>query len=393
MSRFAAAAFVVLSLAAAPDVIHAQGLGERLKRKAQEKIGEKIDKAGEKKEDAPKVEKDAPAAAASADTSSSAAEASPPGKGVWLNYDFVPGDRTIWYEDFAGNEVGDFPRRLRLQEGNLEVVQVQGKPMLRSVNGGSFYVVLPERLPERFTFEMRFHAPLVNPVKVQTTAGVWERSAEWGCNSNKAYSSSNNSGGPTESGDAFQSDAPKGFVNCTFTVDNGRGIKGYIDEHRTANAPQQHVVLTDTLFVQLPSSSDDDPVLVESIRVAAGGKKLYDVLAAKGRVATQGILFDTGSDRLRPESTPTLREIGDMLKAHPDLRLAIEGHTDNVGQPAANKALSEKRAAAVKQYLVSTSGIDGARLTTAGYGDTKPVAPNTTPEGRQNNRRVELVKN
>jgi outer membrane protein OmpA-like peptidoglycan-associated protein len=142
----------------------------------------------------------------------------------------------------------------------------------------------------------------------------------------------------------------------------------------------------------MPSSSEEDPVLVQSIRVAAGGKKLYDVLAAKGRVSTQGILFDTGSDRLRPESTPTLTEIGEMLKAHPDLKVAIEGHTDNVGQPAANEALSEKRAAAVKEYLVGRLGIDAARLTTAGYGNTKPVAPNTTPEGRQNNRRVEFVK-
>ena len=80
-----------------------------------------------------------------------------------------------------------------------------------------------------------------------------------------------------------------------------------------------------------------------------------------------------------------------MLTKHADLKLTIEGHTDNVGNPAANRTLSEQRAAAVKTYLVS-KGIDAARIETAGLGDTKPDAPNTTPEGRQQNRRVELVK-
>src|SRR5581483_11521670 len=115
-------------------------------------------------------------------------------------------------------------------------------------------------------------------------------------------------------------------------------------------------------------------------------------LAASGRVATHGILFATGSDAIRPESKPTLDQIGDMLKEHPTLRLAIEGHTDNVGNVPSNQALSEKRAAAVKQYLVSHYGVDGSRLTPKGLGSSQPAAPNTTPEGRQTNRRVELVK-
>jgi outer membrane protein OmpA-like peptidoglycan-associated protein len=108
-------------------------------------------------------------------------------------------------------------------------------------------------------------------------------------------------------------------------------------------------------------------------------------------VATQGILFDTGSDHIRPESTPTLKEIGQILKDHPELKLRIEGHTDDVGDDAANLSLSEKRANAVRAYLVG-HGAEEARLQTKGLGETKPVTPNATPEGRQNNRRVELVK-
>jgi len=138
--------------------------------------------------------------------------------------------------------------------------------------------------------------------------------------------------------------------------------------------------------------SEENPVYIGKIRVAASRKSIYDDLAAKGRIATQGILFDTGSDKVRPESGATLKEIAEMMKGHPDLRIKIEGHTDNVGKPEANLALSDRRAAAVKAILEKEFQIDGARMESQGFGDTKPAAKNDTPTGRQNNRRVELVK-
>ncbi|MBA3342415.1 MAG: OmpA family protein, partial [Gemmatimonadaceae bacterium] len=121
-------------------------------------------------------------------------------------------------------------------------------------------------------------------------------------------------------------------------------------------------------------------------------KLLYEELASKGRVATQGILFDTGSERVRPESTPTLKQIAAMLEQHPELRIRIEGHTDNVGAPDANLKLSTKRALVVKDMLIRDYKISAGRLESQGLGDTKPAGKNDTPEGRQNNRRVELVK-
>src|SRR5690606_5433970 len=119
---------------------------------------------------------------------------------------------------------------------------------------------------------------------------------------------------------------------------------------------------------------------------------VYARRVADGRAARQGLSCDAGPHRLRPESTPTLEVIADMLKAHPDLRIRIEGHTDSTGNPQSNLVLSEKRAAAVKDYLATKHGIDAGRLETQGFGDTKPVGDNDTPEGRQANRRVELVK-
>ena len=81
-----------------------------------------------------------------------------------------------------------------------------------------------------------------------------------------------------------------------------------------------------------------------------------------------------------------------MLKDHADLKVSIEGHTDNVGEEAANQDLSKRRAASVKAYLMEKYSIEESRLQSQGFGETKPVASNDTPEGRQNNRRVELIK-
>ena len=115
-------------------------------------------------------------------------------------------------------------------------------------------------------------------------------------------------------------------------------------------------------------------------------------LSAKGSIALHNILFETGKATLQPASGAALAPVGDLLKGNPALKLEIQGHTDKVGSAASNLKLSQDRAAAVKAYLVQAFAIDGARLTTSGLGDTKPVADNGTETGRAQNRRVVLVR-
>jgi outer membrane protein OmpA-like peptidoglycan-associated protein len=115
-------------------------------------------------------------------------------------------------------------------------------------------------------------------------------------------------------------------------------------------------------------------------------------LATVGRVELHNILFDTGSAQIRPESNAVLAEIANVLGRNPSWKLSIEGHTDNVGGAAYNLDLSQRRAASVKLALVRDFHIDAGRLTTTGYGLTRPKASNASPEGRQQNRRVELVR-
>ena len=131
--------------------------------------------------------------------------------------------------------------------------------------------------------------------------------------------------------------------------------------------------------------------MIKDIRIAKGSKKLYDRIVADGRFVTRGILFDVNKATIKPESMGVINKIVKMMKAHEDLKLRIEGHTDSDGEKRLNQELSEKRAKAVKAILVE-SGIAASRLKTKGYGESKPVDSNSTPEGKANNRRVEFVK-
>ncbi|HEY6900486.1 MAG TPA: OmpA family protein, partial [Puia sp.] len=103
----------------------------------------------------------------------------------------------------------------------------------------------------------------------------------------------------------------------------------------------------------------------------------------------RNILFTTASDRLTDSSYIVLAQLASLLQAHPDWHLTIEGHTDNSGTAAKNLVLSQKRADAVRQFLINR-GVPAARLTATGYGPSHPIADNKTPKGRAANRRVEL---
>jgi OOP family OmpA-OmpF porin len=134
----------------------------------------------------------------------------------------------------------------------------------------------------------------------------------------------------------------------------------------------------------------EETVMKQSVELNAGA--MAAELSKTGRVTLRGILFDVGQATIRDSSAAQLAEVGALLKAEPTLALEVIGHTDNTGTAASNLTLSRQRAEAVKTWLVKTHGIDAARLTTSGRGDTVPVADNTTDAGRAQNRRVELVK-
>jgi len=426
--RGARLGFIVAALVAVGHTAaDAQSLRERLRSKVQQRADERtdqaMDKALDKAEDAIKCKVSDSACIAKAQekgqpvvvtdekgkpldeatqTRAKANALPKPGEGAWANFDFVPGERVLFAEDFSKDRVGNFPRRMELIEGAMEVVEWQGKRWLRVTNEGSLKIPLPETLPRRFTVEFdlplpwagifvyagdnRDQTPYISISGLET--GVfWEGGDR------------NSTADPRRLIDGLEEDYEDSFLARTVRFRmhvDGKYVKAYINEHRVANVPNADFGRPNYLVLEFTDNTNAGSYpyshLITNISINAGGREMYDVLLADGRVATQGIYFDTGSDIIRPESSGTLAEIADMLREHADLALIIEGHTDNVGNAAANQTLSEKRAAAVKTALVSKYGIEASRLETKGLGASKPAASNDTAEGRQTNRRVELVR-
>ena len=141
--------------------------------------------------------------------------------------------------------------------------------------------------------------------------------------------------------------------------------------------------------ITLPPPEEQETLSADE---GGSGPKMERALAAKKPVEVYGIYFDFNSATIRPESEVVLQQIADILRKNPDWKLDVGGHTDNIGGDAFNLGLSERRAAAVKDALVTRYKIASVRLATQGYGASRPIESNQTLEGRARNRRVELQR-
>jgi outer membrane protein OmpA-like peptidoglycan-associated protein len=311
---------------------------------------------------------------------------------AWSKYDFVPGDEIIFYDDLQGEENGEFPSRWDLEVGNVEVAVYDGQKVINfATNQKSGITPLMKQkgdyLPEKFTIEFdayfsefctTYYVLLydaVNQKPPKYIPHVRVRADNVGV---EGFGSTNIS----------REDYPYWeHVAISF---NTRALKVYFGKQRVMNIPN---LRAEPMGVTIHSRQchQGKQALIKDIRIAKGSKKLYDRIMTDGRFATRGILFDVNKATLKPESMGVINEIANMMKAHQDLRLRVEGHTDSDGEKDFNQTLSEKRAAAVKDALVQ-AGVDSSRLQTKGFGESKPVSDNTSPEGRANNRRVEFVK-
>lgn len=129
---------------------------------------------------------------------------------------------------------------------------------------------------------------------------------------------------------------------------------------------------------------------LEAMKQEITSDDILTALNTDGHIALY-INFATGKSEIAPDSQKIVDQIAEMLSANPSLKVSVEGHTDNTGTPAGNKTLSENRAKAVMNACLA-KGIDKSRLSAKGWGQDKPVADNSTEEGKTSNRRVEIVK-
>ncbi len=148
--------------------------------------------------------------------------------------------------------------------------------------------------------------------------------------------------------------------------------------------------------------ADQGPQLLESLPFEVKGsvteskefkkENLKQQLDKTGKIVLYGIYFDFNKSSLRAESRIVLKQLAELLNTFKDFRVRIDGHTDNVGTEAYNQKLSERRAAEVKRVLIQDYKVAAAQLSSAGYGESKPIHSNDTEKGRAKNRRVEVVK-
>ncbi|HTJ23032.1 MAG TPA: OmpA family protein [Gemmatimonadaceae bacterium] len=388
----------LVPLMAAP----APGIGQigALRKKAEE-AKKKLEDAA-KKTDSAKAKPDS-AKPASTPAKAVAAAPAPAGAKVWENYDFVPGNKVLFYTDFSDDRVGNFARGLKYVTGPMEIVERDDVKMLRATGVGELLVPLGRQLPQKFTLEVDVltaaNGPMGDRLRVEGGKSHVQGDAQsveisWGPQHNTLHGGGQNRSASqlhlTDDEAAKYVDRP---AHIRILMDSGY-FKMYANEKRLYNIPELQFRRDSVIRLALVGDAGaNDALFITSIRVAESETDvLYDALLKKGRWVTQGILFATGKAELQPESRPVLKEIASTMKKYADLKILIEGHTDNVGAAASNLTLSDARAAAVKATLVSDFDLDASRITTKGFGDTKPSAPNTTAVGRAQNRRVEIVK-
>ncbi len=321
--------------------------------------------------------------------------------GDYKNYDFVPGDKIIFEPDISNEADAELPARYTILKGTAEIQSYEGEKILHLQPDANTAVEPIMRtdhyLPERFTLE--FDAMWENDADYFKYAsdfriGFCKRDNQNYYNGglyafviNGASQCSLGKTGNQNLSDAVKNSLGSGNTWHHIAIYVRKNIgKAYIDEYR--------VCATNTLSTGVDKfyiKADRYGIKIRNLRLAAGGDDKYNKIVTDGKFITRGILFDVNKSTIRPESMGALNEIAKLMKDHSDLKFEIDGHSDSDGNDDVNVKLSQSRADAVKAQLVKM-GISDSRLATKGFGDTKPISDNDTPEGKANNRRVEFVR-
>jgi OOP family OmpA-OmpF porin len=323
-------------------------------------------------------------------------------------YDFIPGENVIFFDDFNSENIGDFPAQW-LTNGSGEIVTSRKFPgrWLNMTKMGYYIPEAKEDFTDNFTIEFDF-VPM-NTANSETMFGL---------SFYLLTGSKNEPGGGGEPGDAgFQVYLDYdilGWKNWSLVTDlrsNGTAtfpfrtnekyhiaiwiqkqrVRFYANENKVLDVPRAIQAGCKPNIFRFDSRDEAIP-LISNFRIAAGLPDMRNKLLNDGKIVSYGIQFDVNSDKLKPESYATLKEIASLLTEYKTIRIKIVGHTDADGDDTSNLDLSKRRSTTVKNELVSKFGIDAGLLDTDGKGESELFAPNDSSVNKAKNRRVEFIK-
>jgi OmpA-OmpF porin, OOP family len=399
---------LLLGLLTAFSIVQAQLL-KKIKDKVDKKVDKTIDDATKEKKD----EKENTGENQTTDANTNTTK-EPATMKTYSKYDFVPGERIIVFEDFAQDAVGDFPDKWNTNASG-EVVTVEGKQghWFMLTKHGIFMPEFIDSFPDNFTLEF--------DLMCDNLVGSWgldvslaeladRKELENWRSANNSFAFNILPGGEGRgscsfnrrkmgTGEAANSAEITQFSDKTKPVHvavwrQKERVRVYLNQDKTWDIPKgldPGAKLNSLVFsVQLDDGKSH--FMMTNLRLGVGAPDTRNKILKENKWVTHGILFDVNSATIKPESYGTLKEMANVLKEFPDLKVKIVGHTDADGKDADNLDLSKRRAASVKAMLAKEFGIDQSRMETDGKGESEPIDKNDTPAGKANNRRVEFIK-
>lgn len=406
------------------------GLINKVKNKAQQRadkrVDTEIDKALDKAEGKPTASNSKDVEATGDATTTPGANTNENTLKSFSKFDFIPGDSILYAEDFQQEELGELPVKWNTN-GSGEVSTLDKFPgrWLRLHKQFTYLTANQQKFGDNYTIEFDFILQLKNngwmypefqvgvfaSGEEDNTANTFLKDyekngalkatiypAEYNNSKTRLQSyleKKNYYTSETKAYEALEKSYGKP-VHVAIQVQKER-FRMWINGDKIFDAPKAvpaNQVMNQLFFEVSPTNYAEEQygVFVGNIKVATGKPDTRHKLVEEGKFSTNGILFDFQSAVIKPESYGVVKEIASVLKEYGTIKVKVVGHTSSDGDDNANMELSRKRAAAVKDLLVSEFSIDAARIETEGKGESQPVADNKTKEGKVANRRVEFIK-
>jgi outer membrane protein OmpA-like peptidoglycan-associated protein len=342
----------------------------------------------------------------------------------YAKFDFIPGEKVLFDDNFQNERPDEIPSYWEVTGGRVETSIINGEKVLGFLDqNGAANLRLKKNttLGNRLTFEFEYlwrnnksswidayNEGVFSGERIYINFGSpddrYNLSEELGDLYEGIYishtgvidfgnfSGKYNMGKLMPETSEIYEDLCDKWVRVSISVTEN-SLRVYLNAQRVLNAPIKSGKLRNFHIEGDGVSIEENgsQLFVRQVRLAEGGIDPYKTLSIDGKIIARGINFESGKSTLKPESLGALNNIVQMMNTHPELKFEVSGHTDSDGNDASNLNLSTERAIVVKNKLISL-GISGERLTTKGYGETKPISDNTTSEGKANNRRVEFLK-